>query len=136
MEVQEERIDICGWLTDVVSIDHPNKTDHSKWRTILLFIPGNPGVIHWYVSFLCNILQHLGEGFAVRGVSYAGHGVGDEVVGSDTDHARGVSIATQKKMDVAWTMDGQGALLHALVFHFAKIVLKFALYLCIQFSGT
>jgi hypothetical protein len=109
MEVQEERIDICGWPTDVVSIDHPNTTDNSKRRTLLLFIPGNPGVIHWYISFLHNILQHLGEGFAVRGVSYAGHGVGDEVVGSDTDHVRGVSIATQKKMDVAWTMDGQGA---------------------------
>ena len=88
MKVAENRRSICGWPTDVLSIDHCVRTSgFSKPHTLIAFIPGNPGVIHWYVDFLFKILENLGDGFAVRGVSYAGHGVGDDVVGTDGDHS-------------------------------------------------
>jgi hypothetical protein len=102
--VTEDRISICGWPTDVLSIDHIVSQNGPNPHTLLLFIPGNPGVIHWYVDFLLRIVQHLGDGYAVRGVSYAGHGVGDDVVGTDSDHDNNCS----DKMGTAWTMDGQG----------------------------
>lgn len=112
MRTTTERVLICGWLTDVLSIDNDSYVDASKPHTLLLLIPGNPGVIHWYIDFLENTLQNLGDGYAVRGVSYAGHGVGDNVIGSDEDH----NICSnsqddrkrQEKMNIAWTMDGQG----------------------------
>ncbi|KAL3783824.1 hypothetical protein HJC23_005317 [Cyclotella cryptica] len=113
MEVTEDRISICGWPTDVVSIDHCVGTSGvSQPHTLIVFIPGNPGVIHWYVDFLFKILQTLGEGFAVRGVSYAGHGVGDDVVGTNEDHNTRMNSEQRenqgrRKMNVAWTMDGQ-----------------------------
>lgn len=113
MRTTEDRFLICGWPTDVLSIDNDSCTnDASKSHTLLLFIPGNPGVIHWYIDFLENILQNLGDGYAVRGVSYAGHGVGDSIIGTDEDH--NISSNSQDdlkrldKMNIAWTIDGQG----------------------------
>ena len=112
MRTTTERVLICGWLTDVLSIDNDSCVDASKPHTLLLLIPGNPGVIHWYIDFLENTLQNLGDGYAVRGVSYAGHGVGDNVIGSDEDHKICSNSQDdrkrQEKMDIAWTMDGQG----------------------------
>lgn len=89
------RMPICGWPTDVLSIQHEVTM---PIHTVILFVPGNPGVIHWYTNCLTQIVQRLGVGYSVRGVSYAGHGVGDDVVGSD-DQSRDTSVA--------WTMDGQ-----------------------------
>jgi hypothetical protein len=113
-----ERVCICGWPTDTLSISYnaPASTTH----TLLLFIPGNPGVIHWYTTFLTRIVQKLGRGFAVCGLSYAGHGVGEDVVGTSDDHDRrfhgerldeklneAMHIHGKKDMRVPWTMDGQ-----------------------------
>lgn len=124
MKVTENRISICGWPTDVVAIDHcVGNSGLSKPHTLLFFVPGNPGVIHWYVDFLFKILQNLGDGFAVRGVSYAGHGVGHGVVGTNEDHSTIITgpndenmkssqqredQSKRKNMNIAWTMDGQG----------------------------
>jgi hypothetical protein len=113
--IQEERLCICGWPTDTLSIDLV-----SPAHTLILFIPGNPGVVHWYTTFLTRIVQQLGRGFAVRGLSYAGHGIGDDVVGTWDDHSRSfhgqgtseelseaMNTEGRKDMRVPWTMEGQ-----------------------------
>jgi hypothetical protein len=113
MKVTEGRFSICGWPTDVVAIDH-DSSESTQPHTLLLFIPGNPGVIHWYVDFLCQVLCNLGDGFAVRGVSYSGHGLEGDVVGTDEEHISSLKGSHPKdqtqedKMNIAWTMDGQG----------------------------
>lgn len=120
LSVVEGRINICGWPTDTVSIDHAAARE-VRPHTLLLFVPGNPGVIHWYVETLSRIVEELGGGYAARGVSYAGHGVGEDVVGSDEDHAEsfdGKNLREKvrggakgedgrRDMSVAWTMEGQ-----------------------------
>ncbi|KAL9186277.1 hypothetical protein ACHAXT_005515 [Thalassiosira profunda] len=118
LDVSEHRVCICGWPTDALAIDHRrDKSDNSRHRaehTLLLFVPGNPGVIHWYTDWLAQIVRRLGRGYAVRGVSYAGHGVDNEVVGTEDDHAQSFDVddlakqsARRKDMSIAWTMDGQ-----------------------------
>jgi len=129
LTVLERRVCICGWPTDTISIDFngrnynyatsENKTA-SITHTLLLFIPGNPGVIQWYTLFLTQIVQKLGRGFAVRGLSYAGHGVGEDVVGTTDDHDQrfhrkrldgklneAMNADGPKDMRVPWTMEGQ-----------------------------
>lgn len=128
MKVTEERKSICNWPTDVVAIDHcVTGESTAQPHTLILFIPGNPGVVHWYIDFLERVLQLVGDGFAVRGISYAGHGVGVEVVGTRDDHNFSMTKADkntegvlndegqdnqQKNMSIAWTMDGQGKHFH------------------------
>jgi hypothetical protein len=147
LRVVEGRACISGWPTDTLTIDdddidHDNNDVHSTssrhdrnnpyynnaanaiTHTLLIFIPGNPGVIHWYTQFLVRIVEQLGKGYAVRGISYAGHGVGDDVVGtrSDADHNQiifhdgercdgkvkeSININGQKDMSISWTMEGQ-----------------------------
>lgn len=146
----EDRVAICGWATDVVAIDHykiirnspnsnvsdqgatnsnakPSERDCYKPHTLLLFVPGNPGVVHWYIDCLSQIIQRLGRGFAARGVSYAGHGVGEDIIGSADEHSKnseyssyystpmashgnntGKSATAQTRdMSIPWTMEGQ-----------------------------
>ena len=75
--VTKDVVKMLGWPTDVVSIDFAEaKPPH----TYLLFVPGNPGLVGWYIPALVSILQQLGSGFAIRGVSYAGHGIAEETV--------------------------------------------------------
>ena len=98
--VIEKQECICGWPTDTVNIDLDR--DKSFVHTLILFTPGNPGVVQWYIDFLCKVLQQLGNGFAVRGCSLAGHGLDDNVVGNDDDHIDG-----QRNYAIPWTMKGQ-----------------------------
>lgn len=75
--------DVLGWPTDTFAIDwcHDDRapTEHKKRQsavhTAILFVPGNPGLAEWYISFFEQILENLGPGFAVRGASNAGHSV-------------------------------------------------------------
>ncbi len=140
LSVLERRVHICGWPTDTLSIDYygRNATSESKnngpasstTHTLLLFIPGNPGVIHWYTIFLTQVVQQLGRGFAVRGLSYAGHGVGEDVVGTSDDHNQSFHRKRQdeklnesmdaddlKDMRVPWTMEGQSEFIVTLSSH-------------------
>lgn len=131
LSVVEDRSCIAGWPTDTLSIDHIIKSDYDvpHTHTIIVFIPGNPGVIHWYTDTLAQIVQQVGKGYAARGLSYAGHGVGEEVVGTNEDHLqsfhnehlstnsninRGISNTNegkrkkgQRNMSISWTMEGQ-----------------------------
>ena len=47
LSVVEDRSCIAGWPTDTLSIDHIIKSndDDDVPHTIIVFIPGNPGVI-------------------------------------------------------------------------------------------
>mmetsp|Transcript_20439 Transcript_20439/g.41935 ORF Transcript_20439/g.41935 Transcript_20439/m.41935 type:complete len:414 (-) Transcript_20439:369-1610(-) len=133
----ESKITICGWPTDVVLIDHCNakhadeesalrqssaidnrsqRRDCCKPHTLLLFVPGNPGVVHWYTDFLTQVVERLGKGYAARGVSYAGHGVGEVIVGNDDEHSKTDYSGNRedegknpklRNMKIPWTMDGQ-----------------------------
>ncbi|KAL7544712.1 hypothetical protein ACHAWF_008079 [Thalassiosira exigua] len=126
--VNSDRKHICGWPTDTVTIDHVEEdvsldknAARTDARTLILFVPGNPGVVHWYTNLLTEIVKQLGKRFAARGISYAGHGVGEDVVGTKHDHSQSFDADDQlgnkceepkvkgslRDMRVAWTMDGQ-----------------------------
>ena len=133
LRVVEGRACICGWPTDTLTIDddyndnndvHPTSSRHddrnnpyynsaaTRTHTLLIFSPGNPGIIHWYTQFLVRIVTQLGKGYAVRGISYAGHGVDDDVVGTRNERRDGkvnesINVDGQKDMSIAWTMEGQ-----------------------------
>lgn len=121
-EVVAQRATIKGWPTNMISIDFYNKKDlveyKCKPKVILIFIPGNPGLIEWYSDTLIKIVQRLGPSYAARGISYAGHGISDDVVGSKYEHKQNFAninnIHDQDKdnsclrdMSVPWTIEGQ-----------------------------
>ena len=75
-------------------------------------------MVHWYSDTLAHIVKRLGRGYAARGVSYAGHGVVDDVVGTEEDHNQSFHSENlenknntydkqRKDMSIPWTMDGQ-----------------------------
>ena len=76
---RRRRISLLGWPSDVISIDpkpnhrrrHPRP---SPVHTVLFWVPGNPGQHDWYNSGFMDVLSGLGQGYAVRSVSHAGHG--------------------------------------------------------------
>lgn len=68
-------------------------------HTVLVFIPGNPGLIEWYIDSFSEILRRLGPGFAARGVSLSGHGLTDELVS--------VQDRPPEHQSISWTVDGQ-----------------------------
>ncbi|KAL7498102.1 hypothetical protein ACHAWT_009864 [Skeletonema menzelii] len=117
---------INGWPTNLISIDYFYKGDADDFESssspssykckpniILLFIPGNPGLIEWYSDTLVKIIEQLGVGYALRGISYAGHGAGDSVTGSADEHKQSFVNASEQqdavsaKMSVSWTIEGQ-----------------------------
>ena len=125
---RRHQIDVVGWMTDVISIDPTPKYNphHSDFRpssghTILFWIPGNPGQHDWYISDFMDVLSKLGEGYAVRTVSHAGHGLFGKMNGEYADDGA-YSITDVEKYCrfggennqtksvsplVPWTVDGQ-----------------------------
>ena len=81
LELKKEIKQIAGWATDTVSINYVNKSkdqDIIRPHTIILFVPGNPGCVGWYTKpLLYPMIKKLGIGYAAYGISYAGHGIGD-----------------------------------------------------------
>ena len=109
---------ISGWPTNTISIDFYEgggdviaSSCKCKSNVMLLFIPGNPGLIEWYSDTLVEIIEQLGVGYALRGISYAGHGAGDDVTGSADEHKQsfvnGSDSQDAAKMSVSWTIEGQ-----------------------------
>ena len=96
LSIKEEVVEVCGWETDMISID-PNTVNGDDVHTWIIFIPGNPGCIGWYKRLLNEVIQGLGKGYAGRGVSYAGHGVGIDKTTSTKD------VSSK----IAWTIEGQ-----------------------------
>mmetsp|Transcript_4310 Transcript_4310/g.12158 ORF Transcript_4310/g.12158 Transcript_4310/m.12158 type:complete len:368 (-) Transcript_4310:68-1171(-) len=94
---------ICGWPTDTFAIDYDGSdVDSDPPHTVLLFIPGNPGCCSWYQKLLLEAVKRLGRGYAVRATSYASHGVGANIVGSES----GLDNDGRSNA-IAWTIDGQ-----------------------------
>lgn len=113
VHVREEVKNFLGWPTDTVSVDY-NVTENSTWHqkrphTIIVFIPGNPGCIGWYIPNLVDLVSALGPGFAARGVSYAGHSPNEEITQVD-------KMADSQGLDrtIPYTVDGQ--ILHKCAF--------------------
>ena len=115
LKVRTQVQDILNYPTETVSIDyygfaHDNKDGTEMTippHTILLFVPGNPGCIQWYIQLLYGLVSSLGIGFAARGVSYAGHGVSDAIANVqqyDTDESNNTS---ERDTRIPWTVDGQ-----------------------------
>jgi pimeloyl-ACP methyl ester carboxylesterase len=106
--VTEDVVTILDWPTDVVSIDYVGQ--RQRPHTYLLFVPGNPGLVGWYISALTSILRNLGPGFAVRGISHAGHGITEETVhvepykNSSTGNS---SYSQPRNVQIPWTINGQ-----------------------------
>ena len=65
--------------------------------------------IEWYSDTLIKIVQRLGPSYAARGISYAGHGISDDVVGSKYEHNQSVKSDNSclRDMSVPWTIEGQ-----------------------------
>lgn len=122
VRVVSRRKTIIGWPTNSIAIDFyrgdaGNVAESSLYKCkpniILLFIPGNPGLIEWYTDTLFKIVEQLGVGYALRGISYAGHGAGDDVIGTANEHKSFVCASGHQdavlsaKMSISWTMEGQ-----------------------------
>jgi pimeloyl-ACP methyl ester carboxylesterase len=110
-EVKEKVLSVLGWPTDVVSVDYCSRdspSNTSDWpqpdfpRTVLIFVPGNPGCIGWYTPNLVELVTRLGLGFAARGISYAGHGTDEEI----TDVQRWIH-SKERDTNIPWTVNGQ-----------------------------
>ena len=116
VRVREQEQIIAGWKTDTVSIECVTRNgNHGASivpHTLLLFIPGNPGCVQWYIPMLSSIVERLGEGYAARGTSYAGHGIGndklDKVSEFPASSGEGSSIrSSQRKAINAHSISGQ-----------------------------
>jgi hypothetical protein len=75
---------LIGWPTDILSVDKinmlavgedPNPNPVHTIHTIIIHIPGNPGQYNWYNSDFRDILSGLGDGYSLRSISHAGHGL-------------------------------------------------------------
>jgi Uncharacterised conserved protein (DUF2305). len=125
VKVKHIRKEICGWPTDTYEIDRYHNWYESSFpqeqdpilpsppqpvnpHTVLMFVPGNPGCAGWYVKMLTRAIEKLGDGYAARAVSYAGHGTVPDVIQQVEDPD---AIGDQRKGDrnsrVAWTLGGQ-----------------------------
>ena len=101
--VTNELKQILHFPTDTVAIDYVDENGATCTpHTIIVFVPGNPGLVNWYVPMLKELVNRLGDGFAARGLSYAGHGVTAQIV--DVQAFEGLS---QRDFSVAWTIHGQ-----------------------------
>jgi pimeloyl-ACP methyl ester carboxylesterase len=78
-------------------------------HTVIMFIPGIPGCIEWYIDMIHTIVKKLGVGFAVRAVSYAGHGLGGDKIGPSDLGCEGKRAEgnPNSKANIAFTVDGQ-----------------------------
>jgi hypothetical protein len=111
-KVRERVVTILGWPTDTVAVDFCDYSLQEKGdpepecpHTILVFVPGNPGCIGWYISNLLELVTRLGHGFAARGVSYAGHSPDDEPL---TNVEKSVPKENHNRdASILFTVDGQ-----------------------------
>ena len=107
--VREEVTSILGWPTDTVAVDFvkqssaPSRSPRIDCpHTIIIFIPGNPGCVGWYTRNLLEIVQRLGQGFAARGISYAGHSADESMTNVEARLKSG-----EYDGSIPWTIDGQ-----------------------------
>lgn len=119
VEIRTQVQDILNWPTRTVTIDYyayDIAHDNSKGNqvpipphTVLVFVPGNPGCVKWYIPLLNDLVSSLGVGFCARGVSYAGHGVSDAIANvqqyNNDDESN--MTASERNTRIPWTVNGQ-----------------------------
>jgi pimeloyl-ACP methyl ester carboxylesterase len=145
LEVRRKVVHIHGWETDTFSIDYyrqqtigeDRRTHHSADNAIsagspspsstantfnpihadyyIIFVPGNPGLIEWYIDFFRELVQRLGVRFAARGIANAGHSL--DLIEREEQHLKQIggehkSQNSGRTRDsalwpVPWTVDGQ-----------------------------
>lgn len=135
VKVKKEVRSVLGWPSNTFSIDS-YRTSSTGMKgncandcsndvlqpleyphTVLVFVPGNPGLVEWYISSFMEIVQRLGPGYAARAVSNAGHAVTADLTHphkyddeKDDDDAksdcRGQDVE-ERSMRISWTIDGQ-----------------------------
>ena len=121
---------LLGWPTDILSVDKinisaagedPNPNPVHTIHTIIIHIPGNPGQYNWYNSDFRDILSGLGDGYSLRSISHAGHGLinNNSINNSSSDsnnnsivdvedHCRRRSCHEESaSASIPWTVDGQ-----------------------------
>ena len=108
---------VLQWPSDTFSIDYVSasapQNDHRPpppppVHTIIVFIPGNPGLIDWYIPFFTQMLTRLGPGFVCRGVALAGHSLDAKLV--DVEYYKHDNSNTNRDLRdtaIPWTVDGQ-----------------------------
>ncbi|KAG7466031.1 hypothetical protein MATL_G00160510 [Megalops atlanticus] len=88
-EAFEEHIYCCGALTEVLKFGardlHPISRHHSPPRVLFLVIPGNPGVVGFYKTFMQAIHEAFDGRFPVWAVSHAGHCAPPDRMGMTAD---------------------------------------------------
>jgi len=125
---KNEVITLIGWPTDAFAIDHPvigfggagrceddgtTSTPQPPVHTLIIFVPGNPGLVEWYVPFFERVVSRLGPGFATRGAANAGHSVSPERIRVDDE--RGVEDCKDRRdRRISWSVDGQ--VMHKMAF--------------------
>lgn len=97
LRIETSTTTLLGWSTDIFSIDWKDRA--TRPHTVLVFLPGNPGLVEWYIPMFRDLIQILGPGYCARGVANAGHSLDEGRV----DPERSVGST-----DVAWTVEGQG----------------------------
>ena len=125
---------LVGWPTDTFAMDwclpeqeppSPGNTTTTttsqqqqqpppRVHTVLVFVPGNPGLIEWYVPFFRQLLTALGPGHACRGAANAAHSLDPhkaqvlQASNANNDHAADTSNSgANKNPSIPWTVDGQ-----------------------------
>lgn len=110
--VRKKVVTILGWRTDSISVDFPKPNKPTSAlsvdphvdvpHTVIVFVPGNPGCVDWYIPTLVKLVTKLGRGYAARGASYAGHGVTQDIVDVESSFN---SINCDAR--IPWTINGQ-----------------------------
>jgi len=104
---------VLGWPSNTFSIHHVEaSTGRPEFpHTVLVFIPGNPGLIEWYTPSFYIMVQRLGRGFSACGVSNAGAGLTDEILNVHRTLTEADKISNDDRMStcIPWTVDGQVA---------------------------
>lgn len=90
---------ILDWPCDTFSIEYKEKI---KTHTTIIFIPGNPGLIEWYIPMFEQIILRLGNGFSVHGISNAGHSIDP-----DLTNVQKWQDSSERDVSIPWTVDGQ-----------------------------
>ena len=92
---------VLGWPSDAFSVDHVSSQEP---HTVLVFIPGNPGLIEFYIPMFTELVRRLGPGYCARGVANAGHSL-------DPNRVNVASYINAAEEDrdtcIPWTVDGQ-----------------------------
>lgn len=106
VETKMENRILCGWKSLTFQIEHlqahlsPEESQSYLSRKIIVFIPGNPGLVEWYVPFFERMIDRLGPGFVAYGVSNAGHGIQPDLLVARESNP-------ESQQYISWTIDGQ-----------------------------